>query len=81
MSQAEIDAIKKYLTVSEVIDRCLLSGLEESNIEATEPIRIVSINNVQLKNEVSGICTIGFIKAQVDRKKQLADQLQKFIKE
>lgn len=73
------DTIKKYLTASEVIDRCLLTGLMDSSIEASEPIRIVSINNVPLKNEVSGICTIGFIKSQLDRKHQLADQLQKLL--
>lgn len=83
MSQQKIllETIKKYLSTSEVIDRCLLSGLEESNIDATEPIRIVSVNNVPLKNEVLGICTVGFIKSQLDRKKQLAQQLENLIKE
>jgi hypothetical protein len=79
MTDTERDTIKKYLTINAVLDQCLLSGLEESNIDSTEPLRIVSINNVPLKNEIKGICTIGFIKKQVERKQQLEDQLKKLI--
>ena len=73
------ETIKNYLTVSEVIDRCVLSGIEETNIQPTEPIRIVSINNVPLKNDIIGIATIGFVKSQIDRKHQLAQRLTEML--
>ncbi len=79
MTQQEKDTLKAYLTINALLDRCLLSGIEETNIDATEPLRLVSINNVELNNEVKGICTIGFIKGQVQRKNQLEEQVRKMV--
>jgi len=73
------ETLKAYLTVSEVIDRCILSGLESANLPQTEPIRVVSVNGLALPNETIGMCTIGFIKSQVERKKQLAQQLENIL--
>lgn len=73
------ETIKAYLTVNEVIDRCLLSGLTDASITPTEEVRMVSVNNVSLKNETLGMCTVGFIKSQLDRKAQLAQRLEQHI--
>lgn len=78
MSQLN-ETLKAYLTVSEVLDRCLLNGLQDAPLIPTEEVRMVSINNVSLKNETLGLCTVGFLKAQLDRKKQLADLLERFL--
>lgn len=74
------ETLKAYLTVNEVIDRCLLSGLTDATIVPTEEVRMVSINNVSLKNESLGMCTIGFIKSQLERKAQLAQRLEQHLK-
>ena len=73
------ETIKAYLTVNEVIDRCLLSGLSDASITPTEEVRMVSVNNVSLKNETLGMCTVGFIKSQLERKAQLAARIEDFI--
>lgn len=73
------ETIKAYLTVNEVIDRCLLSGLTDASITPTEEVRMVSVNNVSLKNETLGMCTVGFIKSQLERKAQLSQRIEDFI--
>lgn len=79
MSEAEKETVKKFLTISTLIDNCLIGGLEEVKNELTDPIRVVSINNIPLQNNGQGLCTVGFIKGQMDRKKQLFEQLQRMV--
>ncbi|MFZ2905302.1 MAG: hypothetical protein WAZ98_03765 [Cyclobacteriaceae bacterium] len=79
MTDSEKETIKKFLTISALIDNCLLSGLQEINTQATDPIRLVSINNIPLENNGKGLCTISFIKGQMDRKKQLFEQLERMV--
>lgn len=75
------ETIKAYLTVSEVIDRCLLNGIEGSQLPANEVLQAISVNNVSMPTDVLGSCTIGFLKSQLNRKKQLAELLEKYIQQ
>lgn len=74
------ETIKNLLTVDAVIDRCLLQGLPDAPLNPTEPVHIVTINGTELSGNEKGICTIGFIKSQLQRKRQLIDILQTHLK-